>query len=329
MCTEMQRALRNARNDQSIPAVWQTGSVVTMLSAVAYRQMRRVRLGTAFPFGVGVFTGTLITAFLCLALRSVDEEVALVGGLKELGEYREGAAPREEEESVRRQGDYSSLPSLNDPKLLISYNVLTSPEQLRTRGLAIRHTWGENVKASLEIYLSPSGREDDITFAFNKKMPIASLAAHGGSDSQSPTQGVFQTLSDICTRKLGQYQWFMKLRDTAYLRPAKLEAILRNLNSSAPLLIGRPKVPQGDERNELGLREGQYYCSGEGYVLSSRTLELICPALQHCRENMQSANEDVELSRCVQRHAKVNCTTAYQVGILIQLAKNGCKLTRC
>lgn len=286
-----------------------------MLSAAAYRQARRVRLGTAFPFGVGVFTGTLITAFLCLALRSVDEEVALVGGLKELGEHREEAGLGEEE---RRQGDYSSLPSLTEPKLLISYSVLTSPEKLRTRGLAIRRTWGESVKTKLEFYLFPSGKEEDITFAFSKKIPIASLAGDGGgSDSQSLSQGVFQTLSDICTRKLGQYQWFMKIRDTAYLRPTQLEAILRNLNSSTPLFVGRPKVPQGDERDELGLREGQYYCSGEGYVLSSRTLELVCPALEQCRGNMQSANEDVELSKCVQRHAKVNCTTAYQVGIII------------
>ena len=284
---------------------------MAMLRAIAFRQVRRVRPTTAFPFVVGVFTGTLITAFLCLTLRSLDDEVV---SLESFGERHKGVLPREERENILRHSDGNPHPPSNGPKRLISYSVLTSPEHLKTRGLSIHNTWGEAVKENLELYLFPPAKEDDITFSFKKKIPIASLASRQGSDASRHRRGVFQTLSDICMRKLGQYHWFAKLKDTSYLRTAHLEAILRDLNSSTPLLIGQPVTPQGQERDELGLKEGQHYCLEDGYVLSSGTLELVCPVLQQCEESMQSENEDVELAKCVRVHAKANCTSSTQVG---------------
>jgi len=52
--------------------------VGTTLSQLSTKLMDVTKFQSVQPFTLGVFSGTLIAAFLCLALHSIDNEVALV-----------------------------------------------------------------------------------------------------------------------------------------------------------------------------------------------------------------------------------------------------------
>jgi len=52
--------------------------VGTTLSQLSTKLMDVTKFQSVLPFTLGVFSGTLIAAFLCLALQSIDNEVALV-----------------------------------------------------------------------------------------------------------------------------------------------------------------------------------------------------------------------------------------------------------
>ena len=283
-----------------------------MLGVATMRQVKRIRPATAFPFTVGVFTGTLITAFLCLALSSIDDDgVRVQVDVIDAAIVKMPAVPHEEK---RLQHHEEQLPL--QPMKLVSYNVIGSRWWLKTRGLAVHHTWGSGMK-NLEFYLFPPLEDEELNFAYKRRIPIVSLSFKKSlrkSDEKTDLQGVFKTWKDICEKKKDNYQWFMKLQDNVYIRAKELEAVLGSLNSSEPLFIGHSVSPLGDERDELGFREGENYCLEMGYVVSRRTLELVCPKLGICQANARSENEDVEVARCIRIYAGINCTTANEVG---------------
>ena len=286
---------------------------------VGFWRIRKLRPATAFPFTLGIFSGTLITAFLCLALRSIDEEKGTVlirdpgaGGRDGAVRMPPAVHVQEDEEGFRRQDQLQ-------PRKLASYNVISSREALKTRGVAIYRTWGESLKSELDMYLFPPAMEEEINYALKRRMPIISL---GSKKTLEPakgrdTQGVFRTLTDICNKKAGSYQWFVKLQDDVYLRTKKLETLLSSLNSSEPLFIGHSVTPMGRERDELGFKEGENYCLEAGYVLSWRALILLCPMLPICQENAKSVNQDVEVARCIRNYVGANCTTSNEVRAFI------------
>ena len=106
----------------------------------------------------------------------------------------------------------------------------------------------------------------------------------------------------------------MKLTDDVYVRTSALENLLSSLNSSEPLLIGRPVYPTGAARDKLGLREGEGYCMESGYIVSWGAMERLCAGLPWCQENAKSENEDVEIARCIRIYSRANCTAANEVG---------------
>ena len=283
---------------------------------MGFWRIRKIRPATAFPFTVGIFSGTLITAFLCLALRSIDEEKGTVlisdPGARKQDVVRMPPAVHVEDEVVFLPQKQRDQPQ---PRKLVSYNVISSRQALKTRGVAIHQTWGENSKNELDLYLFPPAMEEELNFALKKRMPVVSLSSKKmfepveGSDAQ----GIFRTLTNICQNKKGNYQWFVKLQDDVYLRTKELEALLSSLNSSEPLFIGHSVTPMDQERDEVGFREGENYCLEAGYVLSWRTLTLICPVLPFCQENARSVREDVEVARCIRDYVGVNCTTSNEV----------------
>ena len=233
-----------------------------MFGTAVLHRVRKVRPATAFPFTLGVFTGTLITAFLCLALRSMDDEDATVmvrepGAKTEILKVPAAATNLQERK-----------PRAVEPRNLVSYNVVSSKEVLKTRAYAIHRTWGDKVKGNTDYYVLPSAGEEEINFAYKRKISVVSLGSeHTGLESDTNVnnfQGIFRTWKNICMKKSKDYQWFVMLKDNVYLRTHNFEKLLSSLNSSEAIFVGHSVVPLGSERDELGLGKGESYCLEAG-----------------------------------------------------------------
>ena len=260
---------------------------------------------------LGIFIGTMITAFLMLAVRSIDEEAPVQSTDKNSMKQKEEV--RELPEEIREEKQTVS------PAKLLSYNVLSSNGMVKTKCLSIHHTWGgeKAMKERIDFYIYPSADKEELEFSESRKMSVISLQTEDEGmmrRTREDDQGVFHVWKNICSQKLQHFLWFVKTRDNVYLRRRKLERILSSLNSSEPLFIGKAIFPNGKSREDLGLREGESFCHNSCYALSWKALEMLCPKLESCQENARSANEDVEVARCLQIHAGVNCTTANEVG---------------
>ena len=270
----------------------------------------RLRLATLLPFTAGVFLGTLLALFLLLAVRSIDEE--------EVTPYREDestgvvvmpSTPRDSPPKKTR--DYSADNVRH--RELVHFSVVVPRAQLRTRGLAVHYTWGSDLGSHVSYYLYPPGSDEDVAFAYKKRMPLVTLGHSTNPRGKRHFNGVIRSLLDVCERELGRYQWYARIADSTYVRTTELERVLSTLNSSEPRFIGHRVLPEGREREELGLREGEGYCGEMGYVMSEATLRLVCPRLEWCWGNARSENEDVEVARCVRMAAGINCTSSREV----------------
>lgn len=281
------------------------------------RSVFRIRLATAFPFGLGVFIGTMLTAFLVLAVRSIDD---LDSASERAPHEYQGFSDLELPPALTYTKKSTNLMKI--PKDTVSYNVLSSKEYLQSRVLSIHRTWGSNtdVIGDIEYYLYPPGGDVEINFTVKRRLPVVSLGAKSTyeihSNNRIDYQGVFRIWMDICERKLDQYKWFVKLQDNVYIKTKEFEKLLSSLNSSEPLLIGQSVFPTGDDRDHLGLKEGENYCLESGYAASWGAMEQVCPMLGSCQENAKSENEDVEVARCIRTYANVNCTAATEVSVL-------------
>lgn len=233
-----------------------------MFGTAVLHRVRKVRPATAFPFTLGVFTGTLITAFLCLALRSMDDEDATVmvrepGAKTEILKVPAAATNLQERK-----------PRAVESRNLVSYNVVSSKEALKTRAYAIHRTWGDKVKGNTDYYVLPSAGEEEINFAYKRKISVVSLGSeHTGLEFDTNVnnfQGIFRTWKNICMKKSKDYQWFVMLKDNVYLRTHNIEKLLSSLNSSEAIFVGHSVVPLGSERDELGLGKGESYCLEAG-----------------------------------------------------------------
>lgn len=272
------------------------------------RKPKRVRLATILPFTAGTFLGTLITLFLLLTLRSIEDETAYIEE-QSAGVVVMPSTPR----IIKHSRDVHPTRE-GFRRELVLYSVLVHKSQLKTRGLASHKTWASDLGNRVKFYQYPAGGDEEVNFALKARMPLINLDSQTRRGSTN-TGGVMKSLLDVCRRELGRYQWYAKIDDVTYVLPSELESVLVTLNSSEPHFIGHQVLPEGRKREELGLREGEGYCMEMGYVMSAATLEQVCPMLEHCQENARSDNEDVELARCVRLATGVNCTSSQEVYI--------------
>ncbi len=267
------------------------------------KTLTKIKPATAFPFILGVFTGTLLTTFLVLALRSMDESQSPL--LTHEHSTKPPQTPTPPEIQVSRPKISSqNLPSLST----ISYNVLTTSDHLQSRVVPIHRTWGGGL-ADIQYYLRQPGGEREINFAAKKRIPLVSLES---SDIKVGQSELFRIWMDICEQKSSLYNWFMKVEDNVYVNTNELEELLASLNSSEPLLIGR--LVYLSEEGEAGLSDtGESYCDESGYIVSWGAVQRLCPVLPWCWENALSDNDEVELARCIRMSGHVNCTTSSEV----------------
>lgn len=282
-----------------------------MVEMAGSKRLKRVRLTTVLPFTAGVFLGTLITLFLVLTLRSIDDDESIHSVSADARVF-----PSKPRIHKVKNGHLTDISDETTRKELVSYSVVLPRSELKARGLAAHKTWASGLGDRVNFYLSSPAGDEEINFAYKRRMPIIALdskSRSGTSDTLLINGGTMRTFLDVCKRDVGKYQWYAKIHDTTYVRTKALESILVTLNSSEAHFIGHQILPEGREREELGLREGEGYCMEMGYVMSVRTLRLLCPMLQYCRENARSENEDVEIARCVRLAAGINCTSSREV----------------
>ena len=280
------------------------------MGVLSTRRIVRVRLATVLPFMAGMFLGTLMTLFLVLSLRSIDEDTVYKED-ERTGVVVMPSSPRGLPPKKTKNVEYTD--DAGGHRELVLYSVVVGRSELRTRGLAAQQTWASGLGRRVSFYLHPPGGDQDVSFAYKKRIPLVTLGSNPRRQPGRTSSGVICSILDVCERQLGRYQWYAKIDDKTYVRPSELEAVLSTLNSSEPHLIGHQVLPDGRDREELGLREGEGYCMEMGYVMSAGALRLVCPLLEQCWEKAQSENEDVELARCVRLATGINCTSSQEV----------------
>lgn len=286
--------------------------------------MKKVRLAVVFPFVLGIFIGTLITAFLTTAIQSIDVDdpdvhVSIQGKMMNVHMEK---GPQAYPGIHGRPKDHKRKIY---PSRMVSYNVFVSKGELLRRAYAIQKTWGSgersNEKGRVMFYVEPKDQHSFYPAQLRKqlsKISMVNIPEIGKNENWNPVidTPVFKLWRDVCQHKLERNLWFASVQDNTYVRNDKLEELLSTLNSSEALFIGNPVVPSGKASEDLGLRKGENYCHKSFYVLSWRALELVCPMLMSCQENARSTDGDVELARCVRIHAGISCTAASEVRIL-------------
>lgn len=191
---------------------------------------------------------------------------------------------------------------------LLFVGVMTADRYLATRAAAVHRTWARRVPGRVMFYSAetsarPPGMAD---------LPLVRLATV--DDAYPPQKKSFLMLQHMWDHYGGTYEWFMRADDDVYVRPDRLAALLRSVDSRKPLFIGQAGRGKQEEFGLLSLEYDENFCmGGPGVIMSRETLSRVVPHIKHCLRNLFTTHEDVELGRCVQKYAGVSCTWSYEV----------------
>lgn len=106
---------------------------------------------------------------------------------------------------------------------------------------------------------------------------------------------------------------FLRADDDVYIRPDRLEDLLRSVDSKKPWFIGQTGRGNSEEFGLLSLETDENFCmGGPGVILSRETLKRMAPHVEDCLDHLYTTHEDVELGRCVRRFAGISCTWSYE-----------------
>ncbi|KAF2347604.1 Chondroitin N-acetylgalactosaminyltransferase, partial [Trinorchestia longiramus] len=193
----------------------------------------------------------------------------------------------------------------NSDKNLVFVGVMTAQQYLDTRAVAVYETYAQHIPGKLAFFTS----ETSIT---TSNIPVIRLK--GVDDSYPPQKKSFMMLKYMHDHFLDHFEFFMRADDDVYIRPDEFEKFLRSVNSTKLQFIGQTGKGNSEEFGRLSLLDYENFCmGGPGVILSQSTLALVAPHVGDCLYNMHTSHEDVELGRCVQRFAGVQCTWSYEM----------------
>lgn len=193
---------------------------------------------------------------------------------------------------------------------LLFVGVMTANRYLATRAAAVHNTWARRVPGRVMFYSS----ETSVRPAAVADLPLVPLPTV--DDSYPPQKKSFLMLQHMWDNYGGSYEWFMRADDDLYVRPDRLAALLRSVDSRKPVFIGQAGRGNQEEFGLLSLEYDENFCmGGPGVIMSRETLARVVPHIKHCLKNLFTTHEDVELGRCVQKYAGVSCTWSYEVTI--------------
>ncbi|XP_046656575.1 glycoprotein-N-acetylgalactosamine 3-beta-galactosyltransferase 1-like isoform X2 [Daphnia pulicaria] len=159
--------------------------------------------------------------------------------------------------------------------------VMTSPENHKTKALAVKETWGK--RCNILLFMS-SGNDS--------KLPSVQLAVNEGRNGLwGKTREAFRYAWD---RYQDEVDWFLKADDDTYVIVENLRYFLSAFNTSEPLWFGH--------KYKAIVKKG-YFSGGAGYVLSKEaTRRFVKEGYFNaliCRHDHQGA-EDAEMGKCME-----------------------------
>ena len=188
---------------------------------------------------------------------------------------------------------------------LIFVGVMVDQNNLDSRISDMTSTWTREISGEIAFFVGENS---------SAKLSAPLIKIHGTDDSYPPYKKSFLMLKYMYDHCLEKFEYFLRIEDTAYIRPDLLENLLRSVNSSEVWLIGQSGQGLPEERSKLALLDNENYClGGPGMIISQAALKLIGPKITECLKHLHSPYEDVEVSRCFTRFANISCTRSYEV----------------
>ncbi|KAI0229925.1 Glycoprotein-N-acetylgalactosamine 3-beta-galactosyltransferase 1 [Lamellibrachia satsuma] len=155
--------------------------------------------------------------------------------------------------------------------------IMTAPQFLQTKARHVRATWGRRCT----VLLFASDYEDP---------NFPTIDIHVKPGRRHLTAKSMQTFDYVYKHHIDDADWFLKADDDTYVIMENLRYMLKDLNSSAALALGRV----------WNLRRFSYFSGGAGYVMSKETLRRFgqrSPDL--CNSDLGA--EDIKVSTCMAR----------------------------
>lgn len=153
----------------------------------------------------------------------------------------------------------------------ILYSIVQWDDAISAR--AIKNTWATHID-SIHFY---------------------STRQNASSKHQDEDYVLLRLLKSLCTRDLLQeYQWYIVLSGSTYVRTGELARLLRALPLRVPVWAGREAV-------------GRYHCTGDIVVLNRAMLEWACTGAWLCKGDAKGGEEVLEFSRCLHDITGLTC----------------------
>ncbi|CAD5210445.1 unnamed protein product [Bursaphelenchus xylophilus] len=201
------------------------------------------------------------------------------------------------------------LRTQNGQKNSILVGIMTAAKYVDSRAYNVWRTWGKQIPGKVLFFVA----ED--TVSVYPEMPLVRLK--GVDDTYPPQKKSFAMLRWMYDNHLDDFDWFLRADDDLYVRGDLLEEFLRSLDPSKTHFIGQAGLGNSAEYGQLSLGPNENYCmGGPGVILSKETLKTVAPYLQSCLSELLTTHEDVEVGRCVRKHAGVACTWNYEMQTL-------------
>lgn len=202
----------------------------------------------------------------------------------------------------------------NSQQNLLFVGVMTAKSFLAGRARAVYDTWGKEVPGRIAFFSSEGSR--------SAELPV--IALNGVDDRYPPQKKSFMMLYYMYEHFIDRFEWFARTDDDVYINTAKLERLLRSVDSSKPQFIGQAGKGNSEEFGLLSLEFDENFCmGGPGVILSRETLKRVAPHIPTCLRNLYSTHEDVEIGRCVQKFAGIPCTWNYEMQSILRHNSSG------
>lgn len=269
--------------------------------------MSAFKLNKIIPFFLGAFTGTLLASLFCIGFWSFDELIIV---------KNDGLVIPQSLSEITPQVERTTGPDLYQPRELVLYNiVITDHNSMTNQAAASCNSWGHDMN-NFKVHAFYSMNDEASRFIKRNNIPLVipskrvQVKRKRNTHHDMDEMTSMMTIEQICDGYQQKYHWYVKTYGDTYIRTGLLERLLVQMDSSQHVYMGLPVIPNDYERDDLGMRPGENYCDSFGYVLSRTTMNLLCSHLDQCQKEARSIHEEVEISRCIRRFGKVNCTSA-------------------
>lgn len=106
---------------------------------------------------------------------------------------------------------------------------MTAKNFLQGRAKAVYDTWGKEVPGRIAFFSS--------AHSHSTVLPV--IALPGVDDRYPPQKKSFMMLYYMYEHFIDKFEWFARTDDDVYINTAKLERLLRSVDSSKPQFIGK------------------------------------------------------------------------------------------